>query len=110
MVRIQRILPVSISNASTASLEGCSGSLYVLPVAAYTSPRLVSIAGAFPRRDGHSRSRAALRAEHPINATRLGSERIHTSVVTPDEHPAARDRRLRPRHGRVRKSEGPLQF
>src|SRR5580704_3593570 len=39
------ILPVSMSNAITASLVVCCGSVYMLPVAAYTTCRLASIVG-----------------------------------------------------------------
>src|SRR5437764_11611001 len=43
---VHRIAPVFRSMATTASLEGCGGPLYVLPVATYTTRRLTSTVGA----------------------------------------------------------------
>src|SRR5277367_3944752 len=59
---IHLIPPVAISNATIESLAGCIGSLYVLPVDAYTRPRLTSIVGAdqMPTPDGpHNATPAA---------------------------------------------------
>src|SRR5580765_6522378 len=54
----QRILPVSISIAITASLVICCGSVYMLPVETYTSLRAASIVGELqmPAPDGPHRS------------------------------------------------------
>src|SRR6185436_14762081 len=54
---VHLIAPVSRSNAMIASLVGCCGSVYMLPVAAYTTWRLTSTVGAdqTPPPDGPQR-------------------------------------------------------
>ena len=54
---VHLIAPLSRSNAMMASLVGCCGSVYMLPVAAYTTWRFGSIAGddQMPAPDGPHR-------------------------------------------------------
>src|SRR6266853_4047296 len=58
----QRIFPLSRSMATTASLVGCCGSVYMLPVETYTSFRAASMVGALqiPAPEGPHRSVPAL--------------------------------------------------
>ncbi len=53
----QRVAPVSRSNATIESLVPCCGSVYILPVAAYTTRRFASTVGEdqMPAPDGPQR-------------------------------------------------------
>ena len=67
-------------------------------------------AAAAQRADGHRCANAAVRRERPGDAPARGVERIDRAVLTADEQASARDRRLRPRRCRVRKTKRPFQL
>src|SRR5947199_8920368 len=62
------------------------------------------------RPDRHGGAYTGLRGECPEHASGFGLERVDGAVLAADEETSARDRRLLPRGGRLRKTKCPLKW